>query len=258
MANGKVKKDTASKAEKSTAIDVGKTITDPVSGKQVINFKIMETEVRKEVASLTGQLQKAMSDLGTSALRIGEILSKVELLLKPRGVWVAYLNSLPGFTQPSAYRFIRGYRNAKEKYTPAILSIVLTSGMDMIGDDNKPYGKYTDVVKKLPAPKPTGDEAKDKEAASQWLTKVEAHYRESRKKGAVKIPDSVTLQKEAFLAVLKRYGKVPNEKQLQWVRDLFAYILGNLQFAQDFLVEPKDPPKSFVQKANTNEDNKTE
>lgn len=255
MANKKiVKKQTPNTG----ALDVGKTITDPVSGKQVINFKIMETEVRKEVASLTGQLSKAMSDLGTSALRIGEILSKVELLLKPRGVWVAYLNSLPGFTQPSAYRFIRGYRNAKEKYTPAILSMVLASGMDMIGDENKPYGKYSEVVKKLPPPSVTGDEAKDKDAASQWLTKVEAHYRESRKKGAVTTPDSSTLQKEAFLAVLKRYGKVPESKQLQWIRDLFAYILGNLQLTQDFLVEPKDPPKNFVQKANTNEENKTE
>src|SRR5712691_5274573 len=232
------------------AIDVGKTITDPVSGKQVINFKIMEPEVKKEVASLTGQLSKAMSDLGTSALRIGEILSKVELLLKPRGVWVAYLNSIPGFTQPSAYRFIRGFRNAENRYTKPILSLVLSSGMDMLGDDKKPYGKYTDVVKKLPPPPVTGDDAKDKDAASQWLTKVEASYRESRKKGAVKLADSVTLQKEAFNAVLKRYGKVPEGKQLQWIRDLFAYILGNMQFAQDFVVEPKEPPKTFVQTAN--------
>lgn len=252
------KKTAERKVNTNTAIDVGKTITDPISGKQVINFKIMEPEVKKEVVSLTNQLQKDMIEFGASGLKIGNTLSKLELLLKPRGVWTAYLNSLPGFNIASAYRFIRGFRNAENRYTKPILNLVLSSGMDMLGDDKKPYGKYTDVVKKLPPPKVTGDDSKDIAQAQDWLTRVDANYKASRKKGAVKLPDSETLQKEAFSAVLKRYGKVPENKQLQWIRDLFAYVLGNMQMVQDFVVEPKTPPASFVQKANTNEANKTE
>lgn len=243
---------------KSDALDVGKTITDPISGKQVINFKILDSAVKKEVVSLTGQLQKAMVEFGTSGLRIGEILSKVEMLLKPRGIWTAYLNALPGFNIASAYRFIRGYNNAELRYTKPILNLVLSSGMDMLGDDKKPYGKYTEVVKQLPPPKVSGDEAKDNATAQEWLTRVEAKYKESRKKGAAKLPDAEALQKEAFSAVLKRYEKVPKEKQLQWLRGLFGFILGNLQMVQDFVVEPKDPPKTFVQKTGSNEANTTE
>src|SRR5713226_1684275 len=227
----------------------GKTVLDPVTKLQVINMKLLEPAVKTEVASLTKQLQTAVTTLGTSILKVGEILSKVEMILKPRGIFTAYLNSLPGFNQASAYRFINAYNVAKTKYPPHVLDYIMASGIKMIGNEKKPYGVYEDIVKKLPPPTPTGSEEKDKEQAANWVNQVEARYRETRKRGARTEVNAEVLQREAFTAVLKRYAKVPDKKQLQWIRDLFAYILGNLQFAQEFAIEPKNPPNEFVQKA---------
>lgn len=243
------KKQAAGNGNKETAIDVGKTIMDPVTHKQVINQKFLEPAVLKEVQGHTKELQAAMTAFGTNALRIGEILTKLENLLKHRGLFVAYLNELPGFTQSSAYRFINAYNVAKEQYNPHVLEYVLSSGIKMIGNKDKPYGVYQDVVKKLPAPRQTGDESKDKVAAQKWVNQVEAKYREGRKRGGgVKEVNANTLQREAWSAVIKRYYKVPDKKQLQWIRGLFSYILADIQFAEDMHVEPKAPPVEWTQK----------
>lgn len=227
-----------------TALAPGKTVLDNVSKKQVINMQLLEPEVRKEVATLTNQLKAGMAEVGTSMLRVGEILSKIEIILKPRGVWVAYLNSLPGFSQPTAYRFINGYRTAKEKYTPAVLTLILSSGMQMIGDAKNPYGKYSDVVKNLPPPDSSGDNAKDEVAARAWLNQVEAKYKDSRKKGA-KTFNTAEAQKEIFRFCVKRISKVPDNHRIKFISETFGYVLGNLQLTEDMAIEPKTPPQSF-------------
>lgn len=242
------KKAATATANSTTAIDVGKTMIDPITKRQIINFKLLEPAVQKEVAGLTQELQKAITNLGMNYLKVGEVLAKIEMILKPRGVFTAYLNSLPGFNQTSAYRYINAYNTAKTRYPEHVLEFVMASGIKMIGNEQKPFGVYQDVVKKLPPPQPTGHDEKDKEAAANWVKQVEAKYRESRKRGGTRTVNADALKKEAFTAVLKRYAKVPDKKQLQWLRSLFSFILGNLQFAESMEIDPQTPPNEFVQR----------
>jgi hypothetical protein len=228
----------------------GKTIMDKISHKQVINMSLLEPNVREKVLELTVGLQKAFTDVRVGFLKIGQLLSEAEMILKPRGLFVNYLNSFPGFKQAQAYRYINGYMIANKHYPPAVLDSILATGIDMIGTKDRPFGKYQEIVKQLPPPKDA-----DAGKAQAWLNQVTAKYTESRKK-ANKVVDATTLQKEAFNAILKRYAQVPDRNQLQWIRKLFGYVFANLGMKQDETIEPIDPPADWIHK--TGESEKTE
>lgn len=231
---------------KETAIvkpEDGKFIKDANSGKPVINWSLVEPAVREKMLGITNGLREAFTSVRVGFLKIGALLSEAEMIMKPRGMWVQYLNSWPNFKQAQAYRYINGYLIAQKAYPPAVLDVILSTGMDLIGTKDRPYGKYTDVVKKLPPPKDA-----DAGKALAWCNKVEAAYASSRKKenkGAVNTQD---LLKDAFLSITKKYHQVPEKKQLQWVRSLFAYTIGYLGMKQDETISPLDPPANFLKK----------
>lgn len=241
MANKK--KETTKAATTTEVVPVGKTKLDPNSGRQVINFDLLEPQVRDRVVEITNNLRQAFADVRAGFLRIGKELSEAEMILKPRNLWVQYLNSFPNFKQAQAYRYINGYLVAQKHYPPAILDVILSTGMDMIGTKDRPFGKYQEIVKLLPPPKDA-----DSGKAVAWCNQVEKKYRESKKREN-KTVDAVSLQRDAFLAVTKKYHQVPEKKQLQWIRNLMGYILGSLGMKQDETITPQDPPANFLRKS---------
>lgn len=220
----------------------GNTMIDANSGRPVINPALLEPDVRDKVIAITDELRKAMSDVKTGVLRIGAALLEAELLLKPRKLWVPYLNSFPNFKQAQAYRYINGYKAAKTNLPPAVLEVALTTGMDIIGNKDRPFGKYTDAAKLLPPPKDA-----DTGKATAWLNQLEKRYRDAKRlnnKGPV---DSDKLQQEAFKAVLSRGSKVPDKQQRSWYLELFGYIFDNLGWMSEE-INRKAVPKSWSEK----------
>lgn len=222
-----------------------KTILDPNSGRQVINLKstAIEPQVRDRVVALSNEIRQAMTDVRVGFLKIGKSLSEAEMILKPRKLWVSFLASFPNFKQAQAYRYINGYNIASQAYPPAVLEVILTTGMDMIGTKDRPFGKYQEIVKMLPPPKDA-----DSGKAIAWCNQVEQRYAASRKKNNKTGPTPKELQKQAFGAVLRCYAKVPDKQQLQWIRGLFGYVLGNLGMVQTEEIIPQTPPNEFIKK----------
>lgn len=219
---------------------VGKTQLDTNSGRQVVNWNLVEPAVREKMMEITANLRTAFTNVRAGFLEIGKQLSEAEMLMKPRGLWVAYLNSFPNFKQAQAYRYINGYNIATKQLPPAVLEVVLSTGMDMIGTKDRPFGKYQDVVKQLPPPKDA-----DSGKAVAWLNKVEAEYKKSRKREN-KVVNSKSLQIAAFKSVMRAYKNVPEKNQLQWVRGLFGYVLGSLGMKGTEEIIPQVPPAEFI------------
>lgn len=240
MPNG-TKQEKSKKSAEENALAVSDTMTDPLSGKEVINMKHLEPDLRRMVASKSKELQDAITEFGMSGLKIGKVLKEIELLLKPRGIFTQYVNSLPGFSLSTAYRWINGYEIAAKRFPMQILNRVIASGMAMIGDNKNPYGKYTEVVKKLPMP--SGEITEDQ--ADQWLGKVSAAYRKGRGGHGAKLPDAETLQKEAYQAIMKRYQKVPDNSKQYWIKTLVSYIAFNLGWPEIHAAS-KTPPKEWA------------
>lgn len=245
----------ATKKENKTApkqelanVTPGKSIIDKNSGKQVVNWNFVEPQVRDKMMDITNGLRQAFADVRVGVLKIGALLSEAEMIMKPRGLWVNYLNSFPNFKQAQAYRYINGYLVAQKHFPPAVLDVILSTGMDMIGTKDRPFGKYQDVVKMLPPPKDA-----DTGKATAWLNQVEARYRESRKKGSKEV-NTASLQKDAFLAITKKYSQVPERNQLQWLRKLFGCVLGYYGMKQDETITPVDPPADWIKRTGEKTD----
>lgn len=253
MAKAKVeKKDEKEKKDLVKKAVVVMTMKDPNTGREVIDFKLLEPQVRDEVASITVGLKAAFTDVRQGYLKIGALLDRAETILKPRKLWTAYLASFPNFQQAQAYRYINGYKLAKTHYPEAVLDVVLSTGMNIIGTKDRPYGKYQDIVKHLPPPKNA-----DTDKALGWLNQVETAYRETRKKGA-KLVDPDELAKITFGTITRNLGKLPDGKQLGWLRKVFGYVLHNMGVEQDETIIPKEPPADFVKKLGEKKVEETE
>ena len=116
MANKKTSvKSTSETTENKTAIvkpEDGKFIKDANSGKPVINWELVEPAVRDKMMDITSSLREAFTSIRVGFLKIGSLLSEAEMIMKPRGMWVQYLNSWPNFKQAQAYRYINGFQIA--------------------------------------------------------------------------------------------------------------------------------------------------
>ena len=229
------------------------TRTDTVSGLQVLDLNKLEPAVRDEVSSLMASIVKSFTEVRVGYMKIGKDLFQASHLLQARGQFVAFLNGFPGFKQAQAYRYINAYKLATKYYPPAVLDAVLTTGIDLIGTDSRPYGKYEEVVKQLPPPK--GD---DMGKALDWLNRVQATYSETRKGTANRLGSSpLELQKKCFATVTASYRKV-KRNNVVWLRDLFGYILSDCGLVQEETITPKQVPatmkKEKVEKVVEKED----
>lgn len=239
--------------EKKVSLVTSQSTIDRASGRQIIDLTKVEPLVKDKVLSLTRSIMKSMTDVRIGYMKIGKDLTEAEDLLKKRGLFVFFLNSFPNFKQAQAYRYINAYKLAEKNYTPAILDAILSTGMPMIGTKDRPFGKYQDIVKQLPPPQ--GDNL---QKAVDWLNTVGRQYSESRKKES-KSEDNLSLQKECFLFIKKRYDKIPDTKRLRWTRDLFGYFIGTVMgMKQDETIQPKDAPAGFLKTVSKNDDSVAE
>lgn len=140
----------------------------------VLNIEALPPELETKVRKYYHELHVAMGDFGRAGLKIGSVLREARELLKPLGIWIAFLNRVPGMSAKTGDRFIKRFEMAEKQLSGTLISIAITTGINLAGEDEKqPYGKYTKAVKAIgPPPKETGDKDKDAEKAENWLVKV--------------------------------------------------------------------------------------
>lgn len=143
-------------------------------GKVVLNVESLPPDLESKVRKYYHDLNVAMGDFGRAGLKVGQVLREARATLKPLGIWIAFLNRVPGMSAKTGDRFIKRFEMAERNLSPTLISIATTTGINLGGEDEKqPFGKYTKAVKKIGAPpKETGDPDKDVPKAEQWLVRV--------------------------------------------------------------------------------------
>src|SRR5882724_6067662 len=114
------------KKDESTAL-VAKTYVEKNSNLVRLNINAFEPVLRREIASLLSQVNTAVSAIARSHLQIGQILSqaKVKLEEQGKGVFLAFVNEIPGMAITTAYRYINAYDHARSTFPEQILSKIL-------------------------------------------------------------------------------------------------------------------------------------
>lgn len=159
-----------------------------------------------------------------SVLRTGKYLDQLYEITNPYGAFLRTVKALWGdYISPStAYRWRNVYLNLRETYmSEKVLDAVIASNVNLVGyDPNRPFGKYTDQVKKLPPPKDPRD-------VPAWIEKI----KERKAKADAQMPELVDLDpneatKDTFIEFRNRYRRLPRGKaRNDFVEDSIAYMM---------------------------------
>ena len=165
----------------------------PAEALTVFNLNQVEQKVSRQIQKLEAQLYQHVAEFGKSALGIGQILTEINALLEPRGMFTQYLNRLPWLSPRTAYRYMGAYKRSKELLPPAVVEKALVSGIHLFSyNDETPFGRYTEAMKHLPAP-PTREADAD-----MWLVRLQTEARKYHP--TVAIPEIDRIAKMLYLA----------------------------------------------------------
>lgn len=248
------------KEEKKDAL-IAPTYKEKGTNLDRLNMSAFEPALKREIVGLLQEASTALTSIAKSHLQIGQILSRAKVLLESRGkgIFLAFVNEIPGMALTTAYRYINAYDHARTIFPEQILTKILASNMPMIGGPDQRFGKYTEAIKKTKLDaklqKAIEDGKVSEEFADQWIKEAEMAYNASTKRGKhAKTPDPSTLQEEAFTAIRRRYLKLPDNKRTSaWLSTLFAYIAGACGYATPITVDPKKPPQKWMGQPNGDE-----
>lgn len=201
----------------------------------MLDIESLPPSVQTHVAKFYHQLNVAMKDFGAAGLRVGEVLLEARTMLKPLGVWINFLNRVPGLSLKTGDRFIKRFEMAKKMLPAPVLSIAQTSGIDLAGEDEKrPFGKYTKAVARVGnPPRPTGNVDKDTERARVWLSQVLVRQtnevRRSRAAAAEQDPTE-----KASLTLVKAIEAYADKKetQINFLKKVLKRTLKQLGYAE--------------------------
>lgn len=182
-----------------------------------LNFAALENGERKTIEQLDAQVRQGITNFKNSVLMIGEGLVGIHAILEPRRAYTAYLNTV-GIPRSSANRAFNAFKYAKENLPDLILAQALASGMQMVGNEEEPYGRYTKIINKLKLP----HGILTPERAREWIEMVQEKYRAQQKLGRRKTPDQ--LLDKAYRSAVQAAHRVPQETQITWVGDLLTKV----------------------------------
>lgn len=208
-------------------------------------YKKLNTDEQGAVLNEGQQLGQSLLQFGRSRLAVGEHLTKLSNILEPHKAFEKFLKHFH-FSKRTAYRYIRGYQNAKARLPEAVLRAAMARGVQIVGEsETRPLGVYTEAVAALPLPK----EATDAQATT-YLDQLEAVRKQTRTE--IRMPtmfvgDPSMLMKEALRFVSVRYKHLPSAKRTReaWVKQLIGMLLAEfgIHAAQTFA--PVIVPETF-------------
>lgn len=226
-----------------TTTDVGMA---PIATLQGLKwFGKIDQPQQAVVIEETVGLAEDLHTVNEGMLNVGERLTKLQGILEPHNVFNRYLAHFH-FSKRTAYRWIAKFKNAATLPEP-ILRLAMSRNIPIGGEnEQKPYGTYTDAVRKLPPPRNP-----NAEQAATWLEQVQQVAKETRSANATNggpamtLPeptDPQTAMKEAFRFVMNRYNQLPNNSRSRasWLKGLFGMLLTGvgINAAQQFAPQP--------------------
>lgn len=234
------------------APDGGKLIHVPVlvlpraqGGRAVIDVARLEPDLARRVTGWYTDLNHDMVALGRSALRIGRTLAAARAELKPLGVWLAFLNRLPGMSGRTGDRFIKRWEIAQKALPESVVALATSAGVDITGpDERKPYGRFTGAVRRVGTPPPDGPDADaNAEKARVWLQRVlvaqgrekAAARRRGEGKGAASVtlppPDPTAAASDALVAAI-RAAAPDREGRIRMLHDVTERAVKELGYGE--------------------------
>jgi hypothetical protein len=214
-------------------------------------WKKLSRDEQQVVESESQQLARAQFAQGASKMEMGKHLVALRDRLERYGVFVAHLKHFR-LSQRTAYRYIGAFENARKRFPEGALSVALARGFDMLGETpEKPFGKYTPVLKRLPPPK-----TNNPKELNEWADNVEVKYKEYRAQvhaGAVEEEDGPsrspdTLLKESFRFARVRMTRLtPGRQRTKFVHDLSGMLLAELGVSGHQTIDAQVAPEEFKQ-----------
>jgi hypothetical protein len=235
--------------KKTGGVTVSKTLIPRETFVDLPWWKRLTPDDQQKVQQEGQALGRALVEEGFSRLAVGEHLSNLHELLEPQRLFVRFLKNFH-FSQRTAYRYINGFRNARERLPEYTLRRAIARGMNMIGDtEERPLGVYTDAVKRLPPPAEP-----DPAAVDEWLDKVEERKRRQRsqqlQEGAGERAgvdtDPQAMMKEVFRNFRVRLRRLPaGRTRGSWVKTLAGMMLAEAGIGNEQSIAPVAPPEDF-------------
>lgn len=216
--------------------------------KVLLDIEALTPSVQSQVNKFYHELNVSLTDFGRSGLKVGKVLHEARGVLKPLGIWIAFLNRVPGLSAKTGDRFIKRFEMAGKQLSPTVMGIAVTTGIDMAGEDeSQPYGKYSKAVKKVGnPPKDTGDEGKDTEKARVWLSRVlVVHANElKRKRAQLAEVDPTDKASDTLVKQIESYVE-DREGQVSFLKRVLKRTLKRLGYG-DLIVTEHSKARSRV------------
>ncbi len=212
---------------------------------QLAWWKKLNEQEQHSIVNESQQLAGALQQFGQSRLAIGLHLAKLRDVLEPHKLFDRFLKNFH-FSRRTAYRYITKYRNAQQLPAP-VLEVAMVKGMDVGGEtDDKPFGLYTDAIRRLPPPATTATQ----EQVLTYLTQLDDVRKQTRLGeatgagllGSLPTLDPKQALKQSYLTIHRIIQRLPNNTRTRanFVRALVGMIMSDLglQGHQSFTAEP--------------------
>lgn len=233
MADKVVEKDVKKVESKENAL-----VKQDPNGVVKLNMDAFDQATKQQVSGLIAELQTNMQEFATSALKIGSTLSRAKALLEPKRCFQAFVNSVPGMSIATAYRYIARFENANKLLPEPVIKQAIAAGLDMVSSNpDNPFGSYSEAVKKVGIPTGNVSDTKARQFIEDVVTEKRILDKKERKEISKDLPQ-VNLSK-AFRSVVQNYHRLPKDKQsVKWVSELFSHVLGELGFTAHMTITP--------------------
>lgn len=207
------------------------------------NIKLFSDAEQTQLQSLNQELQEGFQSFADSTLRIGKALCQMKPLLDAKRQWVAYLKTFPAFAPATAYRYMGYYEAAQKTFAQPVLKRLIAAGIDIKPTEGKPFGIFTDAVKKNPPP--TGNAANNPDTVDEWVDVIQKTRKEMGKRAATHKSYN-DLMKEAFRSVVQKASRVQVKEQKKFILHLFAYALNAIGETNDAHITPLRAPEEVT------------
>lgn len=198
---------------------------------------------RQAVESHTRALAVAMAGQAQTRLEMGEHLMGIRAVLEKKRCFRKYVVENLRFGWRTAYRYMRGYQTTRDRVPDYALRLAAARGIDLVGiHPERPFGSYTEAVKRLPVPKAEA-------AVPEWLEKLEAARRAQNAKkgpsGSSRAPEARMIR--VYRYTTGQYGRVKEggtSSAHRWGLKLLGVLLTEFGLPAQ-RIEPVDIPDGF-------------
>jgi hypothetical protein len=204
----------------------------------------LDTETQATVQQETEALGEALVNLGFSRLAVGEHLSKIQDMLQPKRMFRKFLQTYYPVPRSTVYKNISEWKNASARLPEPVLRVAMARNINMLGEsEEKPLGRYTEVVKRNPPPK-----TEDPKRISQWIDEIEV-IRKRREANEIPREEKASVEEVAkivyrFMNV--KFAKLPRGKARRTCLNMIVGMMlseSGVSSAQSF--EPEAVPEHF-------------